>query len=310
MRLIIDTDAGVDDAQAILMALCQPGVTVEAITTLTGNVHVDKVNPNVFTLLEIAERDVPVYQGATQPLLPGYWEPEVRVHGEDGLGNYQHRPPTKRQLEPTHAAVELVRRANEAPGELTLVALGPLTNVALACRLDPEFPHKLKQFFFMGGTIHAMGNTRIVSAEFNFFCDPEAALIALDAFPMSTMLSWETTVKHPFSWEQYDALIAHDTVMGRFLKDTTITTVTFLRRMLSLPGYLLPDPLAMAVALEPDLIKHSEKHHVTVEAQGQFTRGQSVVDYAGLNGRDANVNIVVDLDTDGVYALYQRMVQA
>jgi hypothetical protein len=207
VRIVIDTDAGVDDAQAIMMALSHPGVTVEAVTTLTGNVHVNWVVPNVSIVLDVMGADVPIYRGADQPLLPGRWHPETTIHGEDGLGNYKNRPQNNtRPPKSAPAAVTLVRLANEMPGELTLVALGPLTNIALACKLDPTFPQKIKQFVFMGGTISAVGNTHNVSAEFNIYCDPEAALITLDAFPRSMMVSWETTLKHTFSWNDYDGL--------------------------------------------------------------------------------------------------------
>src|SRR5690606_10273728 len=118
------------------------------------------------------------------------------------------------------AAMALIRLASEAPGQYTLVALGPLTNIALACRLDPLFPDKIHKLVFMGGTISALGNTKNVTAEFNVYSDPEAAEIVLGAFAQSTMLSWETTLKHPFSWEQYDALAATDTPAGRFFRDT------------------------------------------------------------------------------------------
>ena len=290
-----------------MMALRQPSVTVEAITTVTGNVHVKHVNRNVLTVLDVMGADVPVYPGADQPLVPGYWEAESRIHGEDGLGGYHNRPATSRQLETEPAAVALVRLANEAPGQYTLVALGPLTNIALACRLDPLFPDKIRQFVFMGGTISALGNTKNVSAEFNAYCDPEAAEIVLAAFAQSTMLSWETTLRHPFSWEQYDALAAIDTPAGRFFRDTTITTVDFLRKFRQAPGYLLPDPLAMAITLRPDLIRESAAHYVRVELQGRATRGQTVIDYMGLLGRDPNVTIVTGLDVAGVYALFQQM---
>jgi purine nucleosidase len=306
LRLIIDTDAGIDDAQAIMMALTHPGTAIEAITTVTGNVHVDQVTHNVFTVLDVMHAAVPVYRGADQPLLPGNWQPEAGIHGEDGLGNTRYRP-SHCQTEPEPAAVALVRLANEAPGELTLVALGPQTNIALACRLDPEFPRRIRQFVFMGGTIAAMGNARNVTAEFNVFADPEAAMIALNAFPQSAMLSWETTLKHPFSWEAFDALAAVQTGAGRFFAEISQSVVSFLQQLDARSGYLLPDPLAMAVALEPEVVRRSEQHHVTVELQGAQTRGQTVVDYFGRTGLPPNVTIVTDLDTNRVYAMFQRM---
>ncbi|MBN1680228.1 MAG: nucleoside hydrolase [Anaerolineae bacterium] len=307
MRLIIDTDAGVDDAQAIMMALTSPGVTVEAITTVTGNVHVDHVYRNVFTVLEIMQGDAPVYRGADHPLLPDSWHPEERVHGSDGLGEYHDRPPTRRQLEDEPAAVALVRLANENPGELTLIALGPLTNIALACKLDPAFPQKIRQFAFMGGTIEARGNTEALTAEFNVFCDPEAAAIVLSGFPDALMLSWETTLRHPFAWDDFDALTAIGTTAARFLRDITAHSHKFLRVVLADYGFLLPDPLAMAVTLDPALILGSERRYVTVELEGRHTRGQTVIDHFGTLRRDPNIMIVTGVDTAGVYALYQRM---
>ena len=306
MRMIIDTDVGVDDAQAVIMALRYPGVTVEAITTVTGNVHVSNVNRNVCTVLDVLGADVPVYPGADQPLVPGFWKPEERAHGSDGLGNLPNRSESSRALETEPAAVALVRLAREAPNQYTLVALGPLTNIALACRLDPLFPARIKQFVFMGGTISAIGNTERVTAEFNLHSDPEAAAIVLAAFPESTMLSWETTLKHPFTWEQYDTLAATDSPVGRFFRATTANTMQFLRQVHS-AGYLLPDPLAMAITLNPGLVRRSSFLHVGVELQGMYTRGQTVIDYASALGRQPNVNVVFDLDITGVHALYEKM---
>jgi purine nucleosidase len=308
VRIVIDTDAGVDDAQAIMMALTYPGVTVEAITTLTGNVHVDWVVKNISAILDVMRADTPIYRGADQPLLPGRWQPETNIHGEDGLGNYTNRPQNDhRQPKSAPAAITLVRLANELPGELTLVALGPLTNIALACKLDPDFPQKIGQFVFMGGTISAIGNTRNLSAEFNVYCDPEAALIVLDAFPESMMVSWETTLKHTFTWDDYDSLATTPTPAGRFFRDTTRTGTTFIRELPAGLGYLLPDPLAMAVALDPDLILNREPRYVSVELDGSLTRGQTVVDHLGLSGRVPNVDIITEIDVPGVLRLYRRM---
>ncbi len=308
MRIVIDTDAGVDDAQALMMALSYPEVTIEAITTVTGNVHVDNVIRNVFTVLDLMGTEVPIYRGADQPLVPGYWQPEVRYHGEDGLGGLKNRSQNaNRQPKAAPAAVALVRLANEMPGELVLITLGPLTNIALACRLDPTFPQKIRQLVFMGGTISAVGNTKNLSAEFNIFCDPEAALIVLDAFPQATMLSWETTLKHSFSWKEYDSLTAMPTAAARFFHETTQVGIEFVRKVRPEAGFLLPDPLAMAVALEPDLILAREQRYVTVELQGRLTRGQTVIDHFGTVGHAPNVDIITGVNIQGVLRLYEHM---
>jgi len=308
VRLIIDTDAGVDDAQAIMLALTTPGVVVEAITTLTGNTHVDNVTRNVFTVLDLMRaRDIPVFRGASQPLIPGHWHPEVGIHGEDGLGNYPRRAQLNGRLQSELAALALVRLADAAPGELNLLALGPLTNIALACKLDPEFPHKIGRFVFMGGAYSAMGNTKNVSAEFNIYCDPEAALIVLDAFPQSVMVSWEATIRHPISWDEYEALTASNTAAGRFFCDTTRDMVAFLRRNPRVPGFLLPDPLAMAVILDPSLVREAMHQYATIELNGAQTRGQVMVDYFGILRQEPNVEIVTEIDMDGVAAMFHRM---
>lgn len=306
IRMIIDTDAGIDDAQAIMMALAHPSVTVEALTTLTGNVHVDKVIPNVFTVLDVMQKNAPVYRGAERPLIHD-WHPADYVHGEDGLGNLAQRPPSTRALEPEHAALALVKLANESPGELTLIALGPLTNVALAIHLDPAFPSKIKAFIFMGGTIAAKGNTPSVTAEWNIFCDPEAAYIVLKAFPLSTMVSWETTLEHPMAWDKFEELCSQDSASSRFFK--AISSDLLGDRMNRYPGYLFPDPLAMAVALEPGLVKSRERRFGTVELHGALTRGQTVIDYRLWNNdKTPNLDIVTALDNDRFFALLKQAV--
>ncbi len=303
MKMIIDTDAGVDDAQAIMLALAQPTVDVLAITTLTGNVHIRQVNPNVLTILEIMNKDAPVYAGIDRPLVQP-WEDAAEFHGGDGLGDFRNRPPLTRSLEAEHAVLALLRLSREYAGELTLIALGPLTNIAAAIRLDPEFPGRIKQFVFMGGTIAAHGNTPNLTAEYNIYTDPEAAYITLEAFAESTMLSWETTLAHGFTWDRFNALCAIDTVNGRFFDKISRQTAQRLQETYNRPAYLLPDPLAMAVALQPGLIRQSGKFFVTVELNGQHTRGQTVIDYNHMSGKSPNVHVVQALDTDGVHALF------
>lgn len=303
MKMIIDTDAGVDDAQAIMLALADPAVDVLAITTLTGNVHIRQVNPNVLTILEVMNQDIPVYAGIDRPLIQP-WEDAAEFHGGDGLGDLRDRPALSRSLEAEHAVLALLRLAREHDGELTLVALGPLTNIAAAIRLDPGFPARIKQFVFMGGTIAAHGNTPNLTAEYNIYTDPEAAFITLEAFADATMLSWETTLAHGIPWQKFKALCAIDTVKGRFFDAISRQTAQRLQRIYKRPAYLMPDPLAMAVALQPSLIQESGKFFVTVELNGKHTRGQTVIDYNHMSGNAPNVQVIQALDIDGVQALF------
>lgn len=307
MKLIIDTDAGVDDAQAIMLALTTPGVEVEAITTVTGNVHIDLVNPNVLTVLDIFDADIPVFAGADRPLVSAWKPAPTEIHGHDGMGDWAQRPQTHRSLQSEHAANALVRLINEHPGELTLVTLGPLTNIALAVRLDPELPRKVKDFYFMGGAIAARGNTENVTAEFNIFCDPEAAFIALEAFPHAALLSWETTLAYPIPAATFRSLISKQSVASQFLAGISQQTFDYVSGI-GFPGYLIPDPLAMAIALDPSIIRQAGDYHVTVELAGTLTRGQTVIDYMGRR-QPKNCTIVEQVDIDAVIAMFERAVQ-
>jgi len=156
IRLLIDTDPGVDDACAILTAFAHPEAQIEAITTVAGNVSLAQTTANANILLDLAGRDVPVYAGCEGPLVGPAVEAS-HYHGADGLGD-SNCPPSQREVAQEHAVNALIRLATALPGELTLVAIGPLTNVALATRLDPDLPIKYARLVVMGGTIRGTGN--------------------------------------------------------------------------------------------------------------------------------------------------------
>jgi len=304
--MIIDTDAGIDDAEAILMALTYPTCTVDAITTVTGNVHRDKVNHNVCTILQQAGQSVPIYSGADRPLVEIWEDDERRYHMSDGLGEWDDRPPCDLTLESEPAAVALARLINESPNEITLVALGPLTNIALAIRLDPTLPDKVKQFVFMGGAVDAHGNTPSVAAEFNIWVDPESAYIVLNAFKKSIMLSWETTLTHIISAEDHDNLCRLGTPLAQFYEG--INAKARARTHYVFKGkHIIPDPLAMAITLEPELILEEETRHVAIELRGQYSRGQTIVNYTRWKTAKPNVRIIRQIDMAGVLRLYQNM---
>ena len=305
-KLIIDTDAGIDDAQAIMMALAHPEADIAAITMVSGNVHLDYVTQNVARVLDICEVDVPFYQGAAGPLIGAHISAD-HIHGQDGLGDTGY-PVSQRQPEAEHAANALIRLCDEAPGAYTLVTLGPLTNVALAARLDPTLPSKLDALIIMGGTIAAHGNATW-TAEYNIYADPEALHIVFDTFPMSTLVSWETTVAHPMSWDWFAEWVQTDTEKGRFMEAITRSYTAILRRDYAPAGCYFPDPLAMAVALEPELVLDAEQHRATVELKGEHTRGQTIIDYNDFSTKPANTRIVTRVDMRGFRRLLEMSLQ-
>jgi purine nucleosidase len=297
IELIIDTDAGIDDAQAILLAVGQPNVHVAAITTLSGNVHVDKVTRNVLATLEAVGCDVPVYRGAERPLI-NLLSPAEDFHGSDGLGE-TNLPLPRGHVKQEHAALALIRMANENPGRYTLVAIGPLTNVALAARLDPTFPDKLAGFIFMGGTYASQGNTNIV-AEFNVHSDPEAAEIVFGAFRQATMISWEVSVEYAVPLEAFERLLSTHTRAADFFNKISAYIIRKFRAE-GFAGLPMPDPLAIAVAIHPDLATDTAHGQIHVELGGRLTRGQTIVDWKG----QPKITVVRRVDLDRFWQMME-----
>jgi len=305
-RFVIDTDPGVDDAHAIMMAFAHPEAQIEAITTVAGNVSLERTTANACTILDVLGRDVPVYAGCDRPLVAR--TPDAsHVHGADGLGDSGY-PPSERQVADEHAVNALVRLASEAPGELTLVAIGPLTNLALATRLDPTLPEKYKRLVAMGGSIRGMGNIT-PAAEFNAYADPEAAAIVFDAWPGLTLISWETTMAHGFTAEQVETLMAMDSPRAEFFRRITRRTIEVMHQFMGRQLLLAPDGLAMAVALEPEIMHKAETHYVQVELAGHHTRGQTTVDWSDQTGNEPNVNLVLGVDAERLWELMEAAVR-
>jgi len=303
-RLIIDTDPGVDDAQAILLALAHPDVQVEAITTVSGNVSIDLTTANALKILDVAEKDIPVYRGCDRPLInmPEY---AAYVHGADGLGDCGI-PASKRQAQTEHAVHALVRLANENPGELTLVAIGPLTNLAVALSLDPELPTKFKQLVIMGGAIYSKGNAGSLTAEFNIHADPEAAHIVFSSWPMLSLLSWETTLAHVFTRQVLNRFFNMGTARARFFHDTNQKILGFIKDRLGQDMLFAPDGLAVAAAIEPGIVTRSDRKHVSIELHGSLTRGQTVVDWSNATGKQPNTEIIHEMDQERFIQLMEN----
>jgi purine nucleosidase len=294
IRLVIDTDPGVDDAHAIMLAAAHPQVRIEAVTTVVGNNTLERTTDNACKILDLLGLEAPVYRGSPRPLVhPAAFA--SYFHGEDGLGESGY-PPSSRRVEAEHAALALIRLAEQAPGELTLAAIGPVTNLALALRLDPELPGKYRSLVVMGGAVRAMGNTQNHSAEFNFWTDPEAAHIVLEGWPGLQLLPWETAVEHTVPQPEVDQLMAIDSPRGEFFRRITAKILQFTERRLGAPQLFAPDGLAVAAAIEPGYVRRRESRFTRVELAGTITRGQSTVDWYGMSGQPTNADIILDVD--------------
>ena len=222
-------------------------------------------------------------------------------HGKDGLGDASDIPqPDENLLKEEHAVDVLVHVVKENPGEVTLVAIGPLTNLALACQMDAAFRTNVKKVVIMGGNIEARGNVSVCS-EFNFYFDPEAAFIVLDEYccPIE-LLTWEICLRHPLDQEFVSQYTNQKTPKGQFLKKISSSSVEFHLENASKTGfpvdYVTCDPFAVAVAIQPDIVLKEEKVFATVELQGKNTRGQMVIDWREILGEKLNVSIPVEID--------------
>ncbi|GAB4477527.1 MAG: nucleoside hydrolase [Anaerolineae bacterium] len=303
-RLIIDTDPGIDDAHAIMMAFACPEARVEAITTVAGNVGVDLTTANACKVLDVIGADVPVYRGCSRPLVLGAAEDAAAVHGRDGLGD-AGIPPSSRQVMDEHASAALVRMAHENPGELTLVCIGPLTNLAVALRLDPGLPGRLAGLVVMGGAVFGRGNTANISAEYNVYSDPEAAHVVFDEWPHLTLIPWETTVAYPIPEDMFNTWCGIKSSRAAFFERISRRLVDFIHSEMGVPVLFTPDALAVAAAVNPAIVTRTETHLVMVELHGRHTRGQTTVDWDDVTGRRAAVSLVLEIDFPRFCAMFE-----
>ncbi|GAB4475690.1 MAG: nucleoside hydrolase [Anaerolineales bacterium] len=291
-RLIVDTDPGIDDAHALMLALSHPAVQVEAISTVAGNVSLEQTTRNALTVLELLGNEVPLYAGCADSLV--HSPPRRAVsHGSDGLGEGNFPPPRRAPVK-EHAASALVRLTRQYPGEITLVAIGPLTNLAVATRLDPELPKRVQRLVILGGVISGRGNSWLPAAEFNFYLDPEAAYVVFENWHNLLLVPWETVEKHRLSKAEVEALFAIESPKAAFFRRTL--RQRFEQQVPLYGGVNEPDPLAMAIAIDQTLIQKSVTKAVTVECFGSITRGQSIVDWEGVLGKNPNAEIVLEVD--------------
>lgn len=301
VRLIIDTDTAGDDVVSLLIGLLHPAIRLEAITIVAGNVDFEQQVENALYTVERAGRggEVPVYPGCSRPLI-GPWVSADYVHGKDGMGE-SYFPRARQRPEPQHAVDALIERIHAAPGELTILAQGPLTNIAMAVMKDPSIATRVKALYVMGGAFFAPGNIT-PAAEYNFYVDPEAARIVLRAgFPLR-LVGWEIAVRHAVLTDEHLAEIeAMGTDLARFFLDVNRVVRRF-NRQVGIRGTTHPDSIVAAMIADPAIAVRWRECHVDVETRGELTRGAAVADPVGAPGREGRAgpaNALVCEEADG-----------
>lgn len=343
-KIIIDTDCGSDDAIGIMTALTDPNTEVLAITAVWGNVNVDQGVKNLGKLLDVFERDIPIYKGAKAPLVG---EPETVTwggFGKDGFGDADYPESNRIEAIPkTHAALAIVDLLNNTELEqgevMQLVCLGPLTNVALAIRLDPDAFHRLGDdtnpaITFMGGCSEAKGNSGM-AAEFNVHSDPEAAHVVFNNRGMKPVLmaSWELTVSCCMTWSFYDQWVGRGSGAPRNKYRVFIEKIFQRLEAFSRPledgtkadtgddavtqdvTCVIPDAVGMLVALHPEAVLDSFLTYSTVELHGRETRGATCFDWYGTEqsmakkGRWHNLCLITRASNEKFLEVMNRIVE-
>lgn len=272
---LIDTDTASDDAVALIMALRSPQVEVLAITTVAGNVDVHQASRNALYTAQLCASRVPVFMGAEQPLKRAHvgagW-----FHGSDGLGDHGYGPP-RRAAEKQNAVDAIIETIEARPG-LVMVTLGPLTNIALALQKKPSIAARVSRCVVMGGAPCCEGNVT-PAAEFNIWCDPEAARIVVRSGLPIELVGWHLCRGDALlSPSDIQEVLDLGTPVAEFAIECNSVAQEAILKQTGEHGISLPDPLAMAVAIDPSIVTSESAHFVEVETESELTRGLTVVD--------------------------------
>lgn len=308
-KLIIDTDTAADDSFALLVGLLHPESNLQAVTIVAGNVDFDQQVSNALITIDQAGRsgEVPVYKGATNPLVRPWFE--AGAHG-DGKGNVDWPEPSQTPEE-AHAASAIVDIVNAHPGEIDILAIGPLTNIALALAMDRDLPSRVRGLWIMGGCDNSIGNVT-AAAEYNFFVDPEAAQMVLAAGFNLTIVTWTLTLAQA-TWTdvQLEEIRTLETPLSRFFSVLDKPNQDY-NKTVGVPGSTHPDSLAAMLMMEPSLIRSSSKRYVAVETSSELTRGYSLMDHQenrAMSFGNANATVVDSIDAQGFFQLFKSLLR-
>ena len=284
-KIIFDGDPGIDDALALLYILKNEDAKLVGITTVGGNIGLDKTTKNALRILEITNNlKTPVARGIEKPLLRKN-KSEGEVHGKDGLGNTNLPEPTIREID-DHAVDFIIKTIMSSPKQITLVPVGPLTNIAVAVIKEPRLKDFVKEVVIMGGAVTTFGNITPES-EFNIYTDPEAAKIVFESGLPITLVGLDVTMKTLLTPEHLSEIMQVDTPVTEFVKKIITHYMRFYQEVVGVNGCGMHDPLAAAVALDRSLVK-TRRLYVTVETKGEYTTGETVADLRG--SKEGGVN--------------------
>jgi len=309
-KFLMDTDTAGDDVTSLLFALNWPGVELEAITVVAGNVFLHEAVQNALYTVQMADRNVPVYGGADRPLLRDLVTAHY-VHGEDGMGN-SHFPRADREAEETHAVDAIVECANRCEGDLEIIAQGPLTNIALALRRDPALTDKVSRLWIMGGANNSLGNNT-PAAEFNFYVDPEAAHAVLRGGFRTVLVPWDVCLNDGILLaDEVEPIQDMGTRLSEFYLAVNRAAWAYMRSPKAgrVDGISHPDSIMMAMAIDESVIVERGHFFVDCEWQGALTRGYSVVDRNGVMDEQPNAEVVLKADHDAFKGMLMELLGA
>jgi inosine-uridine nucleoside N-ribohydrolase len=296
---LIDTDTASDDAVALIMALRSPDTRVLAITAVAGNVNVNQAARNALYTAELCGSNVPVFVGAEKPLRREHQSADW-FHGKDGLGDHGY-PAPKRALEKKNAVDAIVETIEANPG-LVLVTLGPLTNIALALQRKPSIAMKVARCVIMGGAPCCEGNVT-PAAEYNIWCDPEAARIVMRSGLPVELVGWHLCRgEAALNLNDIERVLSLDTPLARFAIECNSRAQEAYFEQTGEHGISLPDPVAMSIALDPTIVTQQSEHYLDVETASELTRGMTVVDRLNVAGNDRNKSVWADILKQGLKA--------
>ena len=306
-RLWIDTDTASDDAVAIVMALRHPNTEVIGMSVVIGNVPVEMGVQNALYTAELCGKSIPVHAGAALPLVRPFATAQ-HVHGADGMGDIGL--PLKGRTATSNDAIRaMIDAFRKEPGELELVALGPLTNLALAIRIEPQFASWVKRCVIMGGTGVLPGNATPLS-EFNWWIDPESVHIVLESGMKVEMVGWDVSLADSVIDTDLAEELRNLGPLGQFSIDIQKALRRFIQEVTGRTGFDWPDPIAMAVALEPDIATSEAHLRVEVSLGLGHERGQTIVDHLGNTKREPNCRVVYRVDRERFIEMTRKAFRA